>query len=131
MACVGGKSLDADLHPVERDHLASSLDLPPQFGGVGLQSLIRGADEELLGSWASITSDHITFFRSEVLPVYTKLADALDSMGDSLETLTEVPVIPVIESMLAISPRAHAFLDIIPQADIDFTTSLVMGERKC
>ncbi len=27
MACVGGKSLDADLQPVERDHLATSLDL--------------------------------------------------------------------------------------------------------
>ncbi len=39
------------------------------------------------------------------------------------------PAIPVIESLLAISTRAHAFLDIIPQAEIDFTTSLVMGER--
>ncbi len=84
MACVGGKSLDADLQPVERDHLAASLDLPPQFGGVCLQSLIRAADEELMGSWASITSDLITFFRSKNLPVYTKLVDALDSMADSL-----------------------------------------------
>ena len=82
MACVGGESLIADLPPTERDHLAASLDLPPQFGGVGLQSLIRAADEELLGSWASITSDLITFFRSKDMPVYTKLADALDSMAD-------------------------------------------------
>jgi hypothetical protein len=30
--------------------------------------------------------------------------------------------------MLAINTRAHAFLDIIPQAEINFTTSLGMGE---
>jgi hypothetical protein len=129
MACVGGKSVDADLQLVERDHLEASLDLPPQFGGVGLQSFIRATNEELLGSWASITSDLITFFRSKNLPVYTKLANALESMVDSPDTLTEVPAIPVIESRLAIGTRAHAFIDIIPQAEIDFSTSLVMGER--
>ena len=48
MTCVGGESLAADLPPIERDHRSASLDLPPQFGGVELQSLIRAADEELL-----------------------------------------------------------------------------------
>jgi hypothetical protein len=31
--------------------------------------------------------------------------------------------------MFAISARAYAFLDDIPQVEIDFTTSLVMGKR--
>ena len=114
MTCIGGESLIADLPPTERDHLAASLDLPPQFGGVGLQSLIRAADEELLGSWASITSHLISFFRSKDMPVYTKLADTLDAMADSPEKLTVEPAIPAIESMLATGARAHAFLEIIP-----------------
>ena len=83
MTCVGEESLVADLPPLERDHLIASLDLPPQFKGVGLQSLIRAADEKLLGSWASITSDMITFLRSNDLPVYNKLADTLDAMAKS------------------------------------------------
>ncbi len=40
MTCVGGDSVNADLPPFEREHLATSLDLPSQFEGVGLQSLI-------------------------------------------------------------------------------------------
>ncbi len=48
------------------------------------------------------------------MSVYTKLADALDSMVDSPETFAEEPAIPVIESILAISEGAHAFLETIP-----------------
>ncbi len=66
LRCVGAKTLDNALPTSECELLSSTLDLPPQFGGsTGLQSLIRVADEELLGSWASITSDLITFFRSK------------------------------------------------------------------
>ena len=63
------------------------------------------------------------------MPVYTKLADALDSMVDSPETLAEELAIPAIKSMLAISARAHAFLETIPQIENDFATSLVISER--
>ncbi len=109
--------------------MPASLDLPPQFGDVGLQSMIRAADEELLGSWASITSDMITFFRSKDLPVYAKLANALDAMTDSPDDPTYVPHIPTIERMLAVVVMAHAFLDDIPRIEIDFTTYLLIGER--
>jgi len=65
----------------ERGLQTSSLDLlPPQFGGIGMQSLIRAADEELLGSWASLTANLIVFLRSKSLSVYDKQADALDAM---------------------------------------------------
>jgi hypothetical protein len=80
--CLGATNFETVLSPQERDHLSSSLDLPPQFGGVGLQSLVRAVDEELLGSWASITTDLIKFFRSKDLNVYTILAEALESMVD-------------------------------------------------
>jgi hypothetical protein len=96
---------------------------------VGLQSLIRVADEELLGPWASITSDLINFLRSKGIPVYTKLADALDAMAGSPETLSEEPAIPAIDSMLVIRAKAHTFLETIPHIETDFATGLVMGER--
>ncbi len=82
LECVGAKQLHEALPIAEKDLLAASLDLPPQFGGVGLQSLMRAADEELLGSWASITADLITFCRSKGLSAYARIADALDSMAD-------------------------------------------------
>ena len=129
MKCIGGETLDADLPPLDREHLAASLDLPPQFGGIGLQSLIRADDEELFGSWASITSDLISFFRSRDSPVYTRLAGALDSMADTHDNTHDETLIPTIKSMLAFSTRAQAFLDTIPETEINFTTSLVMGER--
>jgi hypothetical protein len=64
LSCSGAETLHAALSHPDRSHLAASLDPPPpppQFGGVGLQTLIRIAEEELLGSWASITSDLISF----------------------------------------------------------------------
>ena len=59
--CVGAKQLDTAIPASERAHLAASLDLPSQFGGVGLQSLIRGADKKLFQSWAWISADLIPF----------------------------------------------------------------------
>ncbi len=47
-----------------------------------MQSLIRAVDEELLGSWASVTTNLIVFLRSKSLSVYDKLADAMDAMAD-------------------------------------------------
>jgi hypothetical protein len=61
LRCVGTEQLDAALPTLERAHLAESLDLPPQFGGVGLQSLMRASDKELLGSWTTVTADLINF----------------------------------------------------------------------
>jgi hypothetical protein len=71
LRCVGAEQLDDALPAPERAHLAASLDLPPQFGGVGLQSLIRPVDKELLGSWATITVDFITFCISKGLFAYS------------------------------------------------------------
>ncbi len=50
-------------------------------------------------------------------------------MADTHGNVLVETTILAIESMLAVSTRAHAFFDTIPQAEINFTTSLVMGER--
>ena len=67
MDCIGASSLHDDMNTNERQRLSSSLDLPLEFGGVGLQSLVRAADDELLGSWASVTTNLIALFRSNGL----------------------------------------------------------------
>ena len=95
---------------------------------MGLQSLIRAAYEELLGSWASVTANLIAFFRSNCLNVYDKLADALDAMA-SENTDPVTSVIPAVALLLAVSTRAHGFLEDISRAVIDFATATVLGER--
>ncbi len=83
-----------------------------------------------MGSWASVASDLIYFFRSKDLPVYAKLADALDAMADNPNDRSDTITIPAVETILAINKRAHAFLKNIPQAEVNFTTSLVMGDER-
>ncbi len=94
-----------------------------------MQSLMRAADEELLGSWASITADLIAFCRSKNQSVYTKIADALDSMFEFNDPLTNNTLPPATAAMLAVSTRAHGYLESIPQAEVDFATALIKGER--
>jgi hypothetical protein len=130
MECVGTSTLESDMTAQERRHLATSLDLPPQFGGVGLQSLIRAANEELLGSWTSVTANLIAFFRSKNVTVYDNLADALDAMANEDRDSTATVTIPAVASLLTVSTRAHAFLADITQAEMDFATATVLGERR-
>ena len=72
--------LEYAIGPSARDQLAGLIDLPPTFGGIGLQSLERSADEELLGSFAGMSASLISFYRSTELPVYIAIAEALESM---------------------------------------------------
>jgi hypothetical protein len=75
------------------------IDLPPAFGGIGLQSLERSADEKLLGSFAIIFASLISFCRSTELLVYIAIAEALESMEDAAELLSsgeEDPTPPFI-----------------------------------
>ena len=76
---------------------------------MGLQSLIRAAYEELLGSWAPVSAELISFLRSKGLNDYDKLADALDAMADEDGDQTS-PIIPATASLLAVSTRAQVYL---------------------
>jgi hypothetical protein len=72
--------LENAIGPLARDHLASLIKLPPAFGGIGMQSLERSADEDLLGSFAGISASLILFCRSTELQVYIAIAEALEGM---------------------------------------------------
>ena len=95
MECAGTSTLELDMIAQDRRHLAASLDLPPQFEGVGMQSLIRAAYEKLLGSWTSVTANLVALFRSKNLSVYDRLADALNAMADE-NCNSASPIIPAV-----------------------------------
>jgi hypothetical protein len=81
-------SLDLE-HSLELDGLTDWLHLPPSYGGSGLNSLSRSADEELLGSFAGIAASPISFCRKTDLPLYIRIAQELESLGDGASLLSE------------------------------------------
>ena len=66
-----------------KEILATWLDLPPSYGGMGLNSLTRSADEDFLGSFAVIAASLISFCRKTELEVYIRIAEALEDLGDT------------------------------------------------
>jgi hypothetical protein len=50
--------------------------------GAGLQSLVAAADEEYIGSFAEIASALISFYKNTELPVYIRIAIALEGTDD-------------------------------------------------
>jgi hypothetical protein len=94
-----------------------------------MQSLIRAADEEMLGSWASVTANLLVFLRLKSLNVCDKLADALDAMADDDTDNTDSPVIPAVASIMVLVARAHTFLADITHSEMGFATALTLGER--
>ena len=86
--------LEYALSSSTRDQLAGQIDLPPAMGGIGMQSLERSADEELLGSFAGISAFLISFCRSTELPVNIAIAEALESMDDIEDLLSSEVEVP-------------------------------------
>ena len=109
------------MSPIARDQLTGLLDLPPAFGGIGLQSLERSADEELLGSFASISSSLISFCRSMKLSVYISIAEALEGMEDASELLNNGEEDLAPHSILQVREVAARSLVPPPPSDVAFT----------
>jgi hypothetical protein len=61
------------------------LDLPYSYGGEDLKSLSRSADEEFLGSFTTIASSLISFYRKTELPIYIRIAEALEALADTVD----------------------------------------------
>ena len=51
-------------------------------------------------------------------------------MADLPELHEDLPPHHAVDAMMTVSTRAHAFLEIIPRSEIDFSISLIMGKRK-
>jgi hypothetical protein len=65
------------------------LDLPSSYKSADLNSLFRSADEELLGSFATIVADLVAFCRKTKLSIYNGMAAALEALADVVEPLDE------------------------------------------
>ena len=92
--------------PLAKDQLAGLIDLSPALGGIGLQSLERYADEELLGSFAGIYASLIAFLKSTELPVYIAIAEGLEGMDDAAELLSSGEEDPTPPSILQVTEVA-------------------------
>ena len=77
------------MDPTSKDLLTNWLDLPPSYGGAGLESLSRSSDEEFLGSFAAFDASLISFCRKTELPVYIRIAKAPEGLGDNVDQREE------------------------------------------
>ena len=121
--------LEHAIGPRARDNLAGVIDLPPAFGGIGLQSLERSADEELLGSFAGISASLISFCRSTELPVYVAIAEALEKMGDAVELLNGGDDDPTPLSIRQVEEVAARSLSLTPPVRCSLYTRYSARER--
>ncbi len=67
-----------DMDAKGKANLSDLLDLPTSFGGARLKSLNAATNEEYMGSFAGIAATLIYFCRNTELPVYIKIAEALE-----------------------------------------------------
>jgi hypothetical protein len=65
-----------------RSHLSDLLDLPPSYGGEGLQSLEDSTDEKFVGSFAAIATALISFCMKTEQQVFIRIAEAPESLDD-------------------------------------------------
>ena len=75
------KDMEHAIGPEGRGDLSELLDLPASCGGAELQSLEASAGEEYLGSFAGIAATLVSFCSNTELPVYIKIAEALEREG--------------------------------------------------
>ena len=68
--------------PEGKRNLSELLNLSASYGGAGLKTLLASAGEEFLGSFAGIAAALISFCRNIELPVYIRIAEALERIED-------------------------------------------------
>ena len=54
-----------------------------------MNSLSRSADEELIGSFATIASSLISLCMKTDLPVYIRIVEAVEALADTVETVED------------------------------------------
>jgi hypothetical protein len=113
----------------EREQLAAWLDLPPSYGGCNMNSLSRSADEEFMGSFAGIAASLIAFCRKTELPIYIRMVEALESLGDEVDTDDETGEKPceILEAIRAAANRALSALSQTIEDELALTTQLIRG----
>ncbi len=118
--------LEKDLRPQGRKSLSELLDLPASYGGAGLQSLEVAADEELLGSFASVATTLISFCRNTDTQAYMRIADALEKTDDPDMNAGGATVVGIKQAYERTEPlREHVSME-----ETRTATELVKGTRQ-
>jgi len=116
-----------------KEILATWLDLPPSYGGMGLNSLARSADEEFLGSVAAIVASLISFCRKTELEVYIRIAEALEDLGDTPEQQEDKLQSPTgrqcdtLAAIKTVSERASISMSPPTGEELNIATQLIRG----
>jgi hypothetical protein len=119
------EDLNNDLDAAGKANLSELLDLPPSFGGTGLQSLDAAADEEYMRSFAGIAATLISFCRNTKLPVYIRIAEALEGTED----LDAAAGCATITGVKETHERLGWLRDPLTEDESKTTTELVKGNR--
>ena len=101
------------------------MDLPPSYGGAGLQSLEDSADEEFLGSFAAIAAALISFCRKTEQRVYIRIAKALESLDDPENEGT----CPTLRGVMEVMSRTENLREPLTEGATAVATDLIRGTR--
>jgi hypothetical protein len=116
-----------------KEILATWLDLPPSYGGMGLNSLTRSGDDEFLGSFAAIAASHISFCRKTELEVYIRIAEALEDLGETPEQLEDNLQSPnghqcdTLATIRTVTERASISMSPPTGEELNLATQLIGG----
>jgi hypothetical protein len=122
---IASEDLELTLGAAGRSQLSDILDLPPSYGGAGLQSLEDSADEEFLGSFAAIAAALISFCRKTELRVYIRIAEALESLDDP-ESEGACPTLRGVQEVML---RTETLREPLTTEETASATDLVRGTR--
>ena len=114
-----------DMDAERKANLSDLLYLPPSFGAVGLQSLNAASDEEYMGSFAGLAAALISFCRNTELPVYIRIAEALEGTED-LDAAAESATITGVKETYG---RLGWLRDPLTEDESKTATELVKGSR--
>jgi hypothetical protein len=113
----------------EIGQLSAWLDLLPSYWGGGMNSLSRSADEEFLGSFTTIAASLFAFFRKTELPIYIRIAQALESLGDTGDPKDESEEYPfdILAALRATSDRTSSDISHSTEEEPPLAKQIIRG----
>jgi hypothetical protein len=122
--------LEHALDPTEKDLQSCLLDLPYSYGGAYMKSLSRPADEELLGSFASIASSLIFCCMQTTLRIYIRIVEAVEALantGDMVGVEDQTNPTPMLKATRNVAERTELAFSPLSADELNFASQLIMG----
>ncbi len=123
---TASEDLELALGPEGRSHLSDILDLPPSYGGAGLQSLEDFADEEFLGSFAAIVVALISSCKKTEQRVYIRIAEALESLDDPEK---EGTADPTLRGVMEVMSKTENLREPLTEGETAVANDMIRGTR--